>query len=357
MKSAISSVLLLLLPVLSHAETFISVESANELAFYPQNSAPAKVVALNASVLPAEIGAKLTQMDVHVGEYVNKGQVLAKLDCNNAQYQLQIEQAKTEQVNNQLSFDESEFVRGQRLSKQKNIGESDFDRRKTQLGNSKANLKAQQSVQALAELNVQRCLVIAPFSGVITARIASVGSMVDFGKPVIEMVDTNTLEVSAKVSVADLTSLKNASQYQLSALSQNYALTLLHVIPFIEAQSRSQEVRFNVNEISKSADEKSTVIAGSTGRVIWTSPLPFLPAHLLQNRNGVNGYFTVENNLAKFVEVKDAQEGRPIPFSANNDDLVIVDGRFGLNDGDIVNIVYKTDSHNDGNTNTKESGE
>lgn len=333
MKSALPSALLILLPLFSQAETFVSAETAKSQLFFPQKSAPASVIALNTSVLPAEVGAKLNAINVSVGEFVQKGQVLARLDCRNANHQLQIEKAKTAQIENQLSFDESEFIRGQRLAKQKNIGESDFDRRKTQLGNSRASLSTQNALLSLATLNVARCNVIAPFNGVITKRIASVGSMVDFGKPVLEIVDTETIEISAKISTDDLLTFKNASQYQLTSLSNTHELALKNIVPVIEKNSRSQEARFTVTA------ETDSVVAGSTGRVIWTSPKPLLPAHLLQVRNGISGYFNVEGTTAKFIPVAGAQEGRPIPFNGNENDILIVDGRFGLNDGDTVNVV------------------
>lgn len=332
MKKLLSSALLIL-PSLTFAKTYISTDSASSLLFYPQQSAPASVVALNTSLLPAEIGEKLVSVEVSVGQRVQKDQVLAKLDCENTELQWQIQQARTEQIANQLAFDQAELLRGNKLAQQKNIGESDLERRKTQVNNSKALLKSQQAALALAVINVDSCEVKAPFNGVITKRIASVGSMVDFGKPVVEIVDTENLEISAQISTEDLHSFKAASQYQLAALSKTHPLSLQHIVPVIETNARSQEVRFS----SKNTD--NTIVAGSTGRVIWTSPTPFLPAHLLQKRSGQNGYFIVENELAKFVAVENAQEGRPIPFLGHESDVVVVDGRFGLTDGDDVEIV------------------
>ncbi|NQZ08273.1 MAG: hypothetical protein HRT35_14045, partial [Algicola sp.] len=80
--------------------------------------------------------------------------------------------------------------------------------------------------------------------------------------------------------------------------------------------------------------------SGVTGRVKWHTPSPYLPGYLLQKRDGLYGFFIVEQSSARFISVDGAQEGRPIKLDANASYQIIIDGRFGLRNSQ--NITLKT---------------
>lgn len=309
----------------------VSTTIANKLIFFPQRSAPAKVVPLNHSVIPSQISALVTNIPVNVGDKVKQGEVLTNLDCRNYQLIKRMENAQVNLLKNQLAFDQREVKRGKTLAKNKNIGDADLDRRETQLLNTQAQLIAQQAALNLAKLNEQRCEIKAPFDGVITERIASIGNMIDVGKPVIKMLEDNNMQVSALITSADMVSFKQAATYSFINNTISYSLSISSIVPLINENARSQEARFNFTS--------SFPIAGSSGRVIWQSPMPFLPAHLLVLRNKQYGYFIMHNNKAKFIAVEDAEEGRPIPFHIADESLIIVEGRHGLNDGDKIRVI------------------
>jgi RND family efflux transporter MFP subunit len=313
------------------AISLVSVEQAQTLLFYPQRSAPANVVALNRSLIPAELAARIVNINVNVGDVVVKGQLLAQLDCRNTQIQHSVEQARLNQLINQLSFEQREYTRGQKLEKQKNIGIAELDLRKTQLENAKSLVEAQESALSLVKLNVERCGLIAPFDGVVIRRLASVGEMIDFGKPVIELLEQHNVELSAQIANADKSSFEQAKNYQFDVFGQKYPVNYRHVVPLIENNARSQEVRFNFID--------TFAIAGSTGRLIWQSPQAFLPAHLLLMRNGNKGFFIVKDKKATFVVVEGAQEGRAVPFVIANDSQIIIEGRHGLVDGEVIQVI------------------
>lgn len=309
----------------------INTVIASELTFYPSRSAPAKVIPLNHSVIPSEISALITNIHVDVGQKVKKGQLLTSLDCRNNQLIKKSENAKVSSLKNQLAFDDREAKRGKKLALNKNIGDAELDRRETQLLNTQAQLITQKAAFALAKLNVKRCEIKAPFNGVITQRIASVGNMIDIGKPVIKMLEVENSQVSALIANADMASFQQAQKYSFISNDIIYPLSFSALVPLINDNARSQEARFTLLN--------NLAIAGSNGRLIWQSPYPFLPAHLLLLRNKVYGFFIIENNTAKFISVENAEEGRPIPLNIAEDSLIIVEGRHGLSDGDSVRVI------------------
>ena len=61
----------------------ITVKAAkiSEIAIYPEHSAPASIISLNESVISAQIAARVDALSIRVGDIVEKGDVLAQLDC------------------------------------------------------------------------------------------------------------------------------------------------------------------------------------------------------------------------------------------------------------------------------------
>lgn len=161
--------------------------------------------------------------------------------------------------------------------------------------------------------------------------------MIEYGKPVVEMIEVSALDVSAKIANSDEESFNAAKSFIIDVAGEQYNVTLRSLLPVIESNTRSREARFVFS------DQKA--IAGSTGRLRWQSPVSYLPAHLLQKRDGENGYFIVDSgggkNTAKFISVSAAEEGRPLLFNAATDTKIVTDGRHGLNDGDEVELTTK----------------
>jgi len=319
---------------ISFASTLITSKEASKLLMFPTHSSPAQVVALNQSLIPAQTSGVLIKLMVNVGDKVVKGEVLASLDCDINILNHRAQSATYEQIYSQLLFNKRELVRGRTLLTQKNIGEATLDRLKNAVENSRALIQSQKAAVETASLNVERCNTKAPYNGVITKRIASLGEMLSVGKPIVEIIEDNRLEVSAKIALSDEVSFNQAKNYTVEIAQTNYPVTLRAFLPFIESNTRSREARFIFIE--------QQPMAGSSGRLRWQSPIAYLPAHLLQKRNGENGYFITENNKAKFVIVELAEEGRPISFNLPHNTQIITEGRHGLTDGDIVSTGDKT---------------
>lgn len=322
------------------AATFVSTQEASQLLINPARSSPAVVVSLNQGNIPAQTSGVMKTLLARVGDSFTKGETIASVDCTDNTLRFQTENAKLSQANTQWLLTKRELIRGEKLVKQNNIGEAELDQLASAVKTANSLLTAQQAVLDMAKLNVERCNIKAPYTGIVTKRIASVGEMIEYGKPVIEMVDVASLEVSAKIANSDQASFNEAESFVLDTDGKQHEVVLRALLPVIESNSRSREARFVFSN--------SQGLVGSTGRVRWQSPKQYLPAHLLQKRNGHNGYFIVENNAgsakAKFIIVNSAEEGRPIIFNKTAETIIVTDGHHGLNEGDEVELIKQHSS-------------
>lgn len=308
----------------------VSAETMASLVFYPSRSAPANVLSLNNSQIAAEISALVISIPVRVGDIVEAGDVLALLDCRQAKLNHTIEASQVARLKDALDFDSRELERQETLVTGGNIGESAFDRIQTDVLDKNNQLLAQQALLNIAELNVERCSITAPYAGVVSARLASEGERMTMGAPVVQLVQVDELEVMANIALDDVASFRAAEAYVFQHNGSRYPLTIRSLVPMVESNARIREARLVFSN--------ETSIAGSSGRLIWETPLAHVPARFLQLRDKVPGIFIVENNSARFVPLPDAEEGRPVQFDMNEATLLITDGRFGLRDGQAITV-------------------
>ncbi len=308
--------------------TIVATKLASDLVLFPSKSAPANVAALNHSLIPALTSAVVSKFKVRIGDVVQEEAVLAELDCQENKLLLGKQKALESQLLSQLEFEEAELARGMRLLKQKSIGQAELDRRALQVKRIGAQVLGQKQSVELARLNVSYCLVKAPFAGVVSQRLANLGEVTVKGQPLISLLEVNNSEIAAQLPLMDIANLRIAKSLTFVSEGESFLVNLFHVLPLISDKTRSQEVRFTF------VDEQA--LPGSTGRVNWVSKQAHIPANLLLRRDGKSGFFIVKDNKSHFVEVKNVQEGRAIPFNLELSTLLIIDGRYGLVDGQTI---------------------
>ena len=66
-----------------------------------------------------------------------------------------------------------------------------------------------------------------------------------------------------------------------------------------------------------------------------------MPGRVLVRRDGALGLFIVTDNKASFVSLPDAQAGRANAVSLAPDARIVIDGQYGLRDGQPVSVLKR----------------
>lgn len=292
----------------------VSSKTLSELLIYPGHSAPATVVSLNNSRISAQIAAEIVSIHVQVGDEVQAGQKLVKLDCEDSQLNLRNSKAA-------LSLTEKELARARSLAKTNNLSAQQLNQRKTEYTQAQVAWKQ-------ASLQVKRCVVSAPFAGVITKRLASEGELATSGTPLLQLLDTQRLEVSVQLPGSDTNKLADIKNPRLKASHQSWLLNFRTQLPLINTSARTREARFIFTE--------QTALPGTAGRIHWQSSQPHIPADFLVQRDGKTGIFLLNDDKAQFHILENAQIGHPAPIDLPAGTIVIIDGRFAVKDKNLV---------------------
>ncbi len=307
----------------------ITTKLLSELVVYPGKSAPAQVLSLNESRISTQLSALVGSVAVKVGDKVKRGEPLITLICDDARLQLNQVQASVAVIDARLEWLAAQLKRSEQLHSSDSLSAELLQQRQSELKVSEAERAMAIASTNMAKLNVARCEVNAPFSGVVTSRLVAEGEWITTGTPVVTLLDTLRLELSAQIGVDDLEMLRQAKRVEFVAQDQRYPLALRAAPEKVDPRLRQREVRFNFTD--------NTPLPGQVGRLEWKNSIAHLPADLIVKRAGHLGIFVIEQEQAHFIILSDAIEGRPasvkqLPSNA----LIAVEGRHSLRDGDRV---------------------
>jgi len=165
---------------------------------------PGTVQALRQTAIYARVDGYLKRWLVDIGTSVHEGQLLAEIDTPEIDQQLSQAQAVMKQTEADLVLAQTSADRWKKLLKDNAVSQQEADEKAADLEVKKADLAAAEaSVRRLEQLqSFQK--IYAPFDGVITARMAEVGNLINAGsttqgRELFQIAQTRTLRVFVNV--------------------------------------------------------------------------------------------------------------------------------------------------------------
>jgi RND family efflux transporter MFP subunit len=219
---------------------------AELLRLAPSVDVPGTVVSRFDALLASELDAKLVWI-AEVGTTVKEGDTVARLeDFTFKLYEMEA-QSRVEREQARVQFLRSEKNRLDQLSEKNLSAKSQLDRTISELAVAEAEEKIAQVQLGLTQVSMHITQIRAPFDGIVTERLRSIGERLNVADEVIRLVDPNTLEVVARaplntanfISIGDTLELHNDYRQGQSPVRT--------IVPFGNPQSHMFEVRLEVD--------------------------------------------------------------------------------------------------------------
>lgn len=311
-------------PVAVTASPAVRTAPFSSVAVRVQREAPAQVRSINESRLAVEVGARIVDIPVKVGQRVGRGEVLLRLDDGDLRLALARTEAGLAQARARTELAGKQLVRARELRGQGFVSPDVLQQRETELSLALADEKAAEVAVETARRQLSKTVLTAPFAGVVRERTGQVGETAVPGTPLITLVDALQVEVSAQVQSRDAASLSGA-EVHFEAPQGRFALTLLRVSPIVTPETRHIEARF--------AWRAEGLPPGTEGRITWFDSQHYVPAQLVVRRGEAYGVFVAEGGLVRFRALPGAEEGRPAQAALPPETQVVTEGHAGLQDG------------------------
>lgn len=318
--------------VLGQAGIAVHTQPLSEVLVDFDRRAPAEVLALNNSIIAAEVSAVVLAIHADTGQAVAKGDLLLELDP--ADYQLNLKQAQANLASSQaqLSQAEAKLKRARTLGDSQYVSADELLERETSVMVYRAQIKSNEVAVAMARRNLDKCSIRAPFDGVVGERNAQVGGFVRHGDPLVAVTQVDRFELDAKIPDDQADELLSSSLLRFESRGQSWPVELLRLSPVIDTQGRTRRARFAFTDQAPGV--------GRSGELVWKVGSGLLPANLISRRDGELGVFVLEGGKARFYPLPAAQEGRPANVGLPDDSLVITLGRERLQDGLTVAVQH-----------------
>ena len=312
------------------ASTNVSVISLGEIVTYPSTTAFASVITLNDSRLSAEVSARILAINVEIGQVVEKGDVLIKLDPTDHNIALQQAEANLTSAQSKFDLSKRQLDRAQALVSKGFISSEALNVKETDFASTESLVALYRAQYEAAKRSVAKCTIRAPFKSIIRERLGQVGEITTPGFSLLRLSDLEKIEVEAKIQPRDVESLRASSSVKFISSEQSYPVTIKRIVSVVNEKDRNQTVRLRFL--------KKKPPIGSAGTIMWYTNKPHAPASLIVKRNGQLGLFTYTAGKARFLALPHALEGSPAFINLPLETLVIHQDQYRLQDGQPVSI-------------------
>jgi membrane fusion protein (multidrug efflux system) len=313
--------------------------------------------------ISAELQGKINIIFVDAGAYVHKGQKLIQLDNTLLRHQLnlidvQIQNAKTEsnvqlQANQiQLNAVQLDVERYKVLAQADAIQGVQLEKAEQQLETAKnqriallqqANLKSAEAQRKSIVEQINKTIIYSPFNGVVTAKLAEIGSFAAPSIPILQISDIQNLKFTVNIPETELRQFQLNKSYSIS--SDAYPeISLIGKATMMGSKANmgsSFPVQFSVNNTSdlkiksgmfgklnmRNANQEKSIII-PTSAIVGSANQP--QVYLVKNG---------KSSLQNITILKKIQNKAVVLSGLNDSDVIVTNGFINLFDG--ANIIVK----------------
>lgn len=228
------------MPAMPPARVEVALAELRDMA--PAVDVSGTVISLNDSRIAAEIEGVLTAL-ANVGDAVDEGAVIARIEPRLMQVQLKRARASVARLEADLQYREQQLIRVEELAANDNAAANFLDESRAERDKALHQLADARAQLERAQGDFDRTEIRAAFAGHVTERLASVGEYVGIGDDVLRLVDTHRIEITLPAPIA-LTAFVRPG---LKLRVRNAGVERLHpvraVVPVGDAVSRMVEIR------------------------------------------------------------------------------------------------------------------
>lgn len=299
------------------------------------------VAAWQEAVVGAELsGMRLTEVLVNVGDRVRRGQVLARLSTDTVQAELAQTRAALAEARAALAEAQANAERARQLQTTGAISAQQINQYLTAEQTARARVEAQAARTQADELRLSQTRIVAPDDGIISGRVATVGSIVQPGSELFRLIRGGRLEWRAEVPAADIGRIQpGMTAVLLHADGSREQARVRMVAPTVDPQTRN-----GIVYVDLAAGTAARAGMFARGEIeLGRARALTLPQSAVVLRDGFSYAFRVgpDSRIAQIKLDTGRRQGDRIEITGGltPDAPVVAAGGGFLADGDLVRVV------------------
>lgn len=299
-----------------------------------------------ASVGAQVSGLRIEELHAQVGDTVKRGQLLATLSSDAIEADLALARAMLAEATAVAAEASANADRARVVQGTGALSAQQINQFLTGEMTAKARVESAKAQRDVQQLRLSHTRIVAPDSGIVSARMASVGAVVGAGADLFRLIRQGRLEWRGEVTAAELGRITPGTRVTLTAPGGDTAQGKVRLIsPTVDAQTRSGLVYVDFSA-PKTADKNSTFKPGVFARgelaLGQVTALTVLQTAVVV-RDGFSYVYQVNaDNRVRQLKVKTgAMVGDRIEIvsGVKADQKLVASGASFLSDGDLVRVV------------------
>lgn len=226
------------------AAQVLQVQSRQQAA---ETTLTGAVVSRQVADISSQVMAPISEVRVHEGDMVRKGEVLVRLSSpslaagvEQAKATLAASQKQAGAAAAQASLAAQTYARYDMLNQRHSVTPQEFDQVKAQLAQTQAQqqaaaaqVQAAEAARVQSSANAAYAVITAPFSGVISGKYVDAGAMATPGSPLLRIENPQSHELDVQVNESSLHSLQVGQRVQVLLHGESYGSEekVLEIVP------------------------------------------------------------------------------------------------------------------------------
>lgn len=253
----------------------------------------------------SEISGTVEAILADMGDRVNKGDILLKLDQREAKLNYEIAQKTLDRNKALLQDARNNLKRSKELFEKGIISASERDNIQTQHDIADAQMAQSDSALALAKKRLEDTVITAPITGEIKKRSASKGETIKDKTPLFIIVNADQLKFYGTIPEKFSPQIRvgQAINIQVDAYGDKaFSGRIERVSPAIDLDTRTLAIEANI------PNPKSLLKAGFFAKgivaTVTESNVPFVPEAAIYSSLGITKLFVIADGIAKEKNIK-----------------------------------------------------
>lgn len=319
----------------------VTVQAARRTEHRPQRTylgtlLPWTSARVGTQYVSAYVGAVL----VRPGDQVQAGQVLATLDCRGASAQSRAVAARARALGERQAALSHELQRMQQLSEGGFTSQNEIEQLSARTHAESAELEGLRASQQAKVLEVDDCVLRAPFAGEVAERHVDPGAYARPGNPLVTILDRRTVRLWASVPETDFGLVAPGTAVSIEVVAGGRRLQAQ-----INRRSPGADVSTRTVDFEADLPNADHALPAQTSAVVTVPagaprPAVSIPAPAATVRGDRASLFVVKGDRAARLRARVLGEGDGRlyldPADVAPGSLVVIEGRALLSDGDRV---------------------
>ncbi|PID60664.1 MAG: efflux transporter periplasmic adaptor subunit [Gammaproteobacteria bacterium] len=305
------------------ADTLLETAVATQVTVPEVRILDARIEAVNQSTVSAQTAGSIVELTYDVGDTVNAGSVIARVRARTQEAGLQQAEASVNEAQAAVLRAEAahesavasanearaNFRRIRSIYNEKLVSRAEYDRAHAALTSADAQVSAQLAALEAARATVVSASarqdqageelayteVIAPYSGVVTARLVELGELVTPGTPIMSGMSLDALRVVADVPQRMAARVREFGQAEvLPDDGSRIPLGTLTIFPYADADSNTFHVRGSLPAGSEGffpgMSTRIAFVVGERERLL-------VPVDAVVSRGELNAVYVVDDEV------------------------------------------------------------